>query len=182
MKPEDPAAREARAVRAGLATRCQHDQGRRTVDRELPGDLEPLDVGQADVEQDEVRPERTGGREPGRAVVGLADDVEPVGLEQGARLDAEAGVVVDDEDGVHGAIVAWPSAASPTGLTRTQGQPCFRAAVRVSESLDERPPIGLTEADLGATISALADGSHLSPAVNSLPDRTPSMILAPFQG
>jgi hypothetical protein len=42
----------------------------------------------------------------GRAVNGLADDLEAVGQQQGAGLNAEAGVVVDDEDGVHGAILA----------------------------------------------------------------------------
>ena len=70
------------------------------------GDLEPLDVGQADVEQDEVGSKRAGGRETRQSVRGLADDVEAVRREQRARLDAEAGGVIDDEDGVHGAIVA----------------------------------------------------------------------------
>ena len=42
-----------------------------------------------------------------RAVGRLADDVEPLGLEQRAGERPEAGVVVDDEDGRrHGRIVA----------------------------------------------------------------------------
>ena len=55
--------------RSRIAARGQHDQRRRSVDRELAGDLEPLDVGQADVQQHEVGPERRGqprGRKPRR--------------------------------------------------------------------------------------------------------------------
>ncbi len=102
MKPRARLVVEARPVCARFAARGQDDEWRRTVDRELPGDVEALDVGQADIEQDEVGPERAGGREARGAVVRLADDDEAVGLEDGARLDAEAGVVIDDEDGVHG--------------------------------------------------------------------------------
>ena len=48
---------------------------------------------------------------PDSAVGGLADDLEAVGGEERARLDAEAGAVIDDEDGVHAPIVAGASGA-----------------------------------------------------------------------
>ena len=76
------------------------------------GDLEPFDVGQADVEQDEVGSEGSGGLETRQSVGGLADDLEAVRGEERARLDAEAGGVIDDEDGVHVPIVA--GAATPS--------------------------------------------------------------------
>ena len=142
-------------VRARLAARRQDDERRRPVDRQLPGDVEALDVGQADVEQDEIRSERPGGREARGAVVGLADDDEAVGLEDGARLDAEPGMVIDDEDGVHArdrGMARAPSSyrvspdvrATPArGVVRPDpeshsGLTLLRAASRVSESADER--------------------------------------------
>ena len=102
MNPRAAAALEARPVGARLAARRQDDEGRRPVHGQFAGDVEALDVGQADVEQDEIRADRPGSGEARGAVVRLADDGEAVGLEEGARLDAEAGVVIDDEDGVHG--------------------------------------------------------------------------------
>ena len=63
------------------------------------GDVEAVDVGQLDVEQHEVGAQALGLGDPGRAVGRLADDVEPLGLEQHAGARTEGGVVVDDEDG-----------------------------------------------------------------------------------
>ena len=77
MKPSARPVVEARPVGARVAARGQHDERRRSVDGELAGDLEALDIGQPDVEQDEIRPERPGGREARGAVVGLADTTKP---------------------------------------------------------------------------------------------------------
>ena len=122
MKPEDPAARRgaartrsprgSRSARRAAAVRRPRARGRPRTPRRR--------AGRCRAGRGPAGATRAAAR-PGRAVVGLADDVEAVGLEQGARLDAEAGVVVDDEDGVHGAIVARREPASPTGLSRTQG-------------------------------------------------------------
>jgi len=48
-----------------------------------------------------VGSEATSVRQSGEPVGRFADDVETVGFQEGARLDPEAGVVVDDEDAVH---------------------------------------------------------------------------------
>ena len=119
MKPERGTGRQIAAPNA-LASRLEVSttSGGGRVDRELARDLEPLDVGQADVEQDEVGPEVARRSEAGRAVARLADHGEPVRLEQGARLDPEAGVVVDDENGVHASDRGMPTAGRATGLTR----------------------------------------------------------------
>ena len=57
----------------------------------------------------------------------LADDGETIGLEDGARLDAEAGVIIDDEDGIHGPIVAQRTAptyrVSPHSAVIAPGSP-----------------------------------------------------------
>ena len=74
---------------------------------ELLADREPVDVRQLDVQQHERRLERARRRQRRGAVVRLADDLEPAGLQQRAGERAEVGVVVDDQDGrAHAAIVA----------------------------------------------------------------------------
>ena len=93
--------RQARAERACVTTGCQDDERLRVVGRELARDVEPFDVGQPDVEQDEIRAERARCGQAGGPVVRLADHHETVGFEEGAGLVPEAGVVVDDEDRVH---------------------------------------------------------------------------------
>ena len=72
------------------------------------GDFEALDVRQADVEEDELGSEGSGGFEAGQAVGRFTDDLEPLGREESACLNAEARAVIDDEDGVHGRIVTGP--------------------------------------------------------------------------
>ena len=65
------------------------------------GDLEPADVGQADVEDDALDAGCVlGDLEPGPAVGGQLDDVAVV-LEQALEEPGEARVVLDDEQ-VHG--------------------------------------------------------------------------------
>ena len=106
------------------------------------GDLEPFDVGQADVEQDEVGSEGSGGLETRQSVGGLADDLEAVRGEERARLDAEAGGVIDDEDGVHVPIVAGASDALLQGYPgqTERWRPCAPAVLRP----DPEPESGST--------------------------------------
>ena len=61
------------------------------------GDLEPVDVRQLDVEENDIRfePERRG--DPGLAVAGGSDDGESVGLEHAPCDGPERRVVVDDQ-------------------------------------------------------------------------------------
>ena len=51
----------------------------------------------------------------GGAVLCLTDDIEPFGFEQGARVCAEAGVVVDDEHGGHAQHGGTARAICPYG-------------------------------------------------------------------
>ena len=86
-------------------------------------DGEAVHVRQRHVQQHELGRERPRQRERRRPVRRLADDVEPLRLEQRAGERPEAGVVVDDQDGRrHGEIVARGAAAPH------QGQPCGRAS------------------------------------------------------
>ena len=70
-----------------------------------------------DVEQDDVRLQllRCGDRRGG--VGRLPDDPEPVTLEHLSRARAKAGVIIDDEDGLHHVLtsVAQPAASDNTG-------------------------------------------------------------------
>ena len=72
-------------------------------------DVEPVEVGEVDVEQDEVGVQLARGLEAAGAVLGLADDVEALVLQQQARRGAEARVIVDDED-LHGHTSSVPGA------------------------------------------------------------------------
>lgn len=72
------------------------------VGGERLGDLEPFDVRQPHVEQHQVGPQRPSGGEPRPSVACLADDVEAVVLQQGARVESKVGVIVHDQDRVHG--------------------------------------------------------------------------------
>ena len=63
---------------------------------------------QMHVEQERGLEQARGGQRRG-AVVGLADDLEAVGIEQRAREGAEVGVVVDDQDArTHAAMFPRP--------------------------------------------------------------------------
>ena len=66
-------------------------------------DVEAVDVGQLHVQQHQLRAQPARLRDRARAVHRLADDVEPLGLEQHARAGPKGRVVVDYQDGaVHG--------------------------------------------------------------------------------
>jgi hypothetical protein len=106
-------------------TRRQHDQRRRTIIGEFARDLEALYVREPDVEQQHIRAKRPRRRQTRSPVDRLADDIEPVGRQDRPRLDAEARVVVDDEDRVHADIVArqHPSAYRVTPDHRATGTP-----------------------------------------------------------
>jgi len=86
------------AVRA--AARGQDDRERRVVVRKPLGDREPVEVGQLDVEQDDVGAQLSHRSERGRSVRSLADDVERARLEQRASRSPKRAVVVDDEHGL----------------------------------------------------------------------------------
>ena len=63
----------------------------------VPGDREPVDVGQLNVEHHDVRPESLHLRKRLLADRGLSHDVEALHLEQRTRRGAEARMVVDDQ-------------------------------------------------------------------------------------
>ncbi len=97
-KPQAPQAEIERPEVARVAAGDDHDP-RRLVERvDAVGDDEAVDVGQADVEQHDVRVQLAHGDEPGGAVGRLADDEEAAGLHHALGAGAERRVVVDDED------------------------------------------------------------------------------------
>ena len=115
----DEAARTAAADEVAelrdVAARGHDDLRAPAVRAEPPGDLEAVHVGQLDVEQDDVRTEPGDGLERRGAVLGLADHLVPLGLEELPRGGAEAGVVVDDQDTGHGRMVARGGSRRHTG-------------------------------------------------------------------
>ena len=67
--------------------------------RQAGGDLDSVDVRELNVEQHHVRAQLLYGAQRGLAVLGLADHVEALRLEQHAGARPEARVIVDDENG-----------------------------------------------------------------------------------
>src|SRR5215211_8161734 len=89
---------QAAAKRRRAAARRQHDRERRVIVGEPLGNREPVEVGQLDVEQDDVRAQLRDGGQRRPPVHGLADDVERARLEQRACGSPKGAVVVDDKD------------------------------------------------------------------------------------
>jgi hypothetical protein len=72
-----------------------------TISGELRGDLESIRVGQLHVQKNDVRLKPIRKLDGFSAVPGLADDIEPLRLENGACRRPEAEVVVDDQNAFH---------------------------------------------------------------------------------
>jgi len=98
MKPVGAAARDEGAELARVAARGEHDLGVHVVAADLRSDVEPVEVREVDVEQDDVGVQVARGLQAVAPSIALADDVEAVVLEQQARCGSEARVIVDDED------------------------------------------------------------------------------------
>ena len=81
--------------------RGEHDRGGARLLRELACDLEPVEVREVHVEQDDVGAEPVRRLDRRVPVLGLAHDHVAVELEDAPGAAAEAGVVVDDEDRGH---------------------------------------------------------------------------------
>src|SRR3989442_4654597 len=77
--------------------RENHERRVLELQQEL-GDLEAVEIGKLDVEENEIGLELLGGLQRGGPVLGLADDRIPLGLEQRPRAGSEARMVVDDQD------------------------------------------------------------------------------------
>ena len=101
-----PAALDERAEVGAVAARDEDDGGPAAAVRQAGGDLEAVDVRELHVEQHELRRELGGSSKRGRPVLGLADDLEALGLEQRPGVRPEARVVVDDQNVHVGLIVA----------------------------------------------------------------------------
>src|SRR5262249_35029850 len=101
-------------------------------------DREPVAVGQHDVEQDHVRPERGDRRKHSGTVGRLADDLEPAFLEHLSGQAAKPVVVVDDQHGpLHVRIVSCQIRGDHQGNPHSsasreavQGAPCRVMSVR----------------------------------------------------
>jgi hypothetical protein len=90
-----------------MATRNEND--RRGIGRgsELFSDLEAVDVGKLDVEQDEFGPKARRRHQRRLPVGGLSQHLETAGFQQRSSERAKLGVIVDDQDRLpHRQIVA----------------------------------------------------------------------------
>src|SRR5438067_73652 len=75
------------------------DSARKRVKKMNPTAASSRPVLFSGLRVDAVRPQLGGGGQGRRAVLRLADHVEPLGLQEHARGGAEARVVVDDQNG-----------------------------------------------------------------------------------
>ena len=114
---------EVRRVVRGVAARGQHDGGAAAgAAASAARDLDPVDVGQADVEQDDLGAQPPDGLEPLVAGRALADHVEAVGFEQGSRGVAEPGVIIDYENGLRHRDRLPTTAKSKSAVAPLAGQ------------------------------------------------------------
>ena len=127
--PEARARREAGTVVAAVPAGGEHDGRRVLVAGELLADLEPVEIGELHVQQDEVGAQLSRGCDGAEAVLGFADDVVPLELEEPARRRPEGGVIVDDENACshRGSVGSLPVCPrwSPCGSTDGQPHPCM---------------------------------------------------------
>ncbi len=101
------ALRDQPAVVARVAARDEHDAGRTAVETELPADGEAVEIRELHVEQHHIGCELADGGDRARTVLGLADHLESLRLEDRPRRCPEAGMVVGDHYGLgHRHIVA----------------------------------------------------------------------------
>ena len=112
MKPRAGVDRQPGAERASPAAGDEHDRGGGRLRGEPLGHREAVHPGQLDVQQDDLRAKAPRLRDRRRPVGRLAENLEPVGLEQRSCARPEPGVVIDDEHGpVHDSIVPRSPAA-----------------------------------------------------------------------
>ena len=105
MKPRALLSPRRRRYEDASRLEVKHDRRRVVVTGQRLADREAVDVRELDVEQHQRRLERARRGERGGAVVRLADDVEPVGLQERAGERPEVRMVVDDQDALtHGAM------------------------------------------------------------------------------
>ena len=75
---------------------------------EVVADGEAIEIGELDVEEDEIGLKRSGADKGGRAVRRLADDLETVGFKDRTGERPKARVIVNDQDGAHHQRIVAP--------------------------------------------------------------------------
>ena len=134
VRPELQAQQLVEFVVAG-SDHHDRDRGRRRVGAQVAGDVEPIESGQAEVQDDEVGAP-LADRGEGAGSVAHGEHREPGMLEIVAGEGGDPRFVIDDEDGLHGrgGIVARPE-VGPAGLCEG-----VRGVGRAAD--DNRPHIG----------------------------------------
>jgi hypothetical protein len=72
-------------------------------------DGKAIEIGELDVEEDEIGLERSGADKGRRAVRRLADDLEPLRFKDRAGERPKARVIVNDQDGAYHPRIVAPS-------------------------------------------------------------------------
>lgn len=84
-------------VRAPVPTRDQHDQWAVIARGEPPGDIEAVHPGELHIEENDIGMKLCDGLECRLAVLGEANDVEPLELEQGPGRGTKVLMVINDQ-------------------------------------------------------------------------------------
>ena len=84
-------------VRAPIAARDQDDLRAIGVGSEPSGDVEAVHPGKLDIEENDIGMELRNCRECSLSILGEADDVEPLELEQGPGRGAKVLVIINDQ-------------------------------------------------------------------------------------
>ena len=93
-----PACRASPVVVMSPSIEVRTTRGRHGSAASSRASVDPVSIGQLDVEQNRRGLQLDGGRQPGRDAVGLADDGQAAGGEQPSGELPELRVVVDHEN------------------------------------------------------------------------------------
>ena len=170
-----------------VARREHHDRGRRVGAVDRPADVEPVEIGKAEVEQHQVGRILRGGFDRGPTGADPRGRVPRSG-ERPQERRADALVVLDEQDPFarHGATVRGRTAASDprrgSGANMAVPSPSVRlpltAAIRTVDRVNERIRLGLLAVLVVAVAACSSSSPTASPTVPTVPTATDSATVA----
>src|SRR4051794_28294082 len=163
-----PAALDEGAEVRAVPARAQHDRRAVAVGGQPGGDLEAVDVGEIDVEQEDVWAQLVGAFDRAQAVRGLSDDVVALDLQQEPGGRPKAGMVIDDEHrGGHGEECAAPATLCGYGYPPEIAALSFRTASPGSSDPKTADPATKTSAPASAQSRMLSAPTPPSTSISA---------------